>query len=123
MTYLKYSVCNFNYMEFGDVSSPLSLLALSLKLFVVNFILKLESCILLFKVKSYFRLKSFSPVYLSSNVVYYFKCMSNSCSDNYVGYTSRLLFERCDEHLNLKSTKQSEIKDPVRLCNSCKNIN
>ena len=40
-----------------------------------------------FKVKSYFVLKCFSPPYLSSNVVYQFKCMSESCTDAYIGYT------------------------------------
>ena len=46
--------------------------------------------------------------------------MSDSCSDTYIGYTSRHLFERCDEeHLNLKSKKQSEIKDHIRKCSVC----
>ena len=74
-----------------------------------------------FKVKSYFVLKCFSPLYLSSNIVYRYNCMSDSCTDSYIGYTGRHLFERCDEeHLNLKSNKQSEIKDHIRNCLSCK---
>ena len=73
------------------------------------------------KVKSYFVLKCFSPVYLSSNVVYRFNCMSESCTDSYIGYTSRHLYERCDEeHLNFKTKKQSEVKDHVMHCLSCK---
>ncbi len=74
-----------------------------------------------FKVKSYFVLKCFSPLYLSSNIVYRYNCMSDSCTDSYIGYTGRHLFERCDEeHLNLKSSKQSEIKDHIRNCSACK---
>ena len=65
--------------------------------------------------------KCFSPSYLSSYVVYQFKCMDESCTDNYVGYTIRHLFERADEHLKLTDKKQSEIKDHIRKCASCKN--
>ena len=73
-----------------------------------------------FKVKSYFRLKCFSPLYLSSNVVYRLECMSDSCTDAYIGYTIRHLYERCDEHLNFKKKQQSEIKDHIRNCSCCK---
>ena len=72
-----------------------------------------------FKLKSYFRLKSLSPLYLSSNVIYHYKCMNDSCSDSYVGYTTRHLYERCNEHLDLQTKKQSEIKDHIRQCNAC----
>ena len=72
-----------------------------------------------FKLKSYFRLKSPSPMYLSSNVVYQYKCMNVSCSDSYVGFTTRHLFERCNEHLDLQTKQQSEVKDHIRLCNAC----
>ena len=75
-----------------------------------------------FKLKSYFRLKSLSPSYLLSNVVYHYKCMNDSCSDSYVGYTSRHLFERCNEHLDISSSKQSEIKDHIRQCNVCQGL-
>ena len=35
-------------------------------------------------------------------------------------YTSCHLYERCDEeHLNMKTSKQSEIKDHIKQCNAC----
>ena len=77
-----------------------------------------------FKIKSCFRLKCFSLLYLSANVVYRYQCMRDSCPDNYIGYTIRHLYERCDkEHLNLKSKSKSEIKDHIRLCNDCQQHN
>ena len=72
-----------------------------------------------FKVKSYFSLKCLSPSYLSSYVVYHFKCMDASCTDNYVGYTIRHLFARAEEHLKVDDKRQSEVKDHVRKCVSC----
>ena len=90
------------------------------KLISNKFHVKVRIVFSTFKVKSYFVLKCFSPSYLSSNIVYRFTCMSDSCSDAYIGYTSRHLFERCDEeHLNFKSGKQSEIKDHVMNCDDC----
>ena len=64
-----------------------------------------------FKVKSYFRLKCSTPLYLVSNVVYHFNCMNASCPDDYIGYTTRHFYKRCDdEHLNLQSSAKSEIR-------------
>ena len=108
----------FNVPYFGKVSrifaNDIS------KLISRKFPVKVRIVYSSFKVKSYFVLKCFSPFYLSSNIVYRFNCMSDSCSDTYIGYTSRHLFERCDEeHLNLKSKKQSEIKDHIRKCSVC----
>ena len=74
------------------------------------------------KLQSYFRLKSLSPFYLLSNVVYQYQCMNDSCSDSYVGYTARHLYERCNEHLNLSSGKQSEIKNHVKHCFTCQGL-
>ena len=77
-----------------------------------------------FKVKSYFRLKCSTPRYLLSNVVYHFNCMNASCSDDYIGYTTRHLYIRCGkEHLNLKSSGKSEIKDHLRKSAVCRNEN
>ena len=90
------------------------------KLITSRFPVKIRIVYSTFKVKSYFRLKCHSPLYLSSNVVYRFNCMDASCTDSYIGYTSRHLFERCGEHLNLKTSKQSEVKDHVKNCNACK---
>ena len=75
-----------------------------------------------FKLKSYFRLKSLSPYHLLSNVVYQYQCMNDSCSDSYVGYTARHLYERCNEHINIRSSQQSEIKDHVRNCIACQGL-
>ena len=37
-------------------------------------------------------------------------------------YTGRHLYVRCDEeHLNLNTNKQSEIKDHIRQCSTCSN--
>ena len=74
-----------------------------------------------FKVKSYFSLKCFSPFYLSSFVVYHFKCMDDSCTDSYVGYTIRHLYARAEEHLKVDGKQQSEVKEHVRKCSACKN--
>ena len=50
--------------------------------------------------------------------------MSDSCTDDYIGYTARHLYERCDEeHLNLKKKQQSEVKDHIRNCSCCKQAN
>jgi len=72
-----------------------------------------------FKVKSYFVLKCFSPLYLSANIVYRYNCLSDSCTDSYIGFTSRHLFVRCAEHLNTNLKQQSEIKDHVINCSAC----
>ena len=53
--------------------------------------------------------------------MYRFNCLSDSCTDSYIGYTSRHLFERCDEeHLNTNCKNQSEIKDHIVKCSVCK---
>ena len=76
-----------------------------------------------FKVKSYFNLKCYSPLYLSSNVVYNFQCMSDSCTDSYIGYTKRHLYERVEEHTAVHKQGQSEIKDHLKACRFCRQNN
>ena len=73
-----------------------------------------------FKVKSYFQLKSKTPVALCSNVVYHFTC---SCDTNktYIGMSSRHLSTRVQEHLNFNSNQKSSIKDHIMSCNICSN--
>ena len=61
----------------------------------------------------------FSPLYLSANIVYRYNCLSDSCTDSYIGFTSRHLFVRCAEHLNTNLKQQSEIKDHVINCSTC----
>jgi len=108
----------FNVPYFGKCSRTFS--SSISKLISSKFSVKVRIMYSTIKVKSYFRLKCHSPLYLSSNVVYNYNCMDASCSDSYIGYTSRHLFERCDEeHLNMKTSKQSEIKDHIKQCNAC----
>ena len=57
-----------------------------------------------FKVKTYFGLKSRTPKFLCSNVVYRFKCLCDT-NKSYIGVTARPLCIRIDEHLN--STRRS----------------
>jgi len=76
-----------------------------------------------FKVRSYFNLKCFSPSYLSSNVVYKYECMSESCTDSYIGFTTRHLFERVEEHTARERKGQSEVKDHLKTCLVCKQNN
>ena len=84
-----------------------------------NFPVKVRTVFSTFKVKSYFNLKCRSPSYLSSNVVYSFECMSDSCTDNYIGFTTRHLFERVAEHTACNKQGQSEIKDHIKSCSTC----
>ena len=92
------------------------------KIICNNFNVQVRVVYSTFKVKSYFRLKSSSPLYLSSNVVYHYKCMNVSCSDSYVGYTTRHLFERCKEHLDIQTNTKSAIKDHIRQCTACQSL-
>ena len=57
-----------------------------------------------FKVKTYFSLKSRTPIPLCSNVVYKSECLCDT-DNSYIGVTSRPFCIRVDEHLNL--TKRS----------------
>ena len=103
---------------FGKCSS---IFARSLSTMISNtYNVKVNVIYCTFKIKSYFSLKCFSPFYLSSYIVYQFDCKNESCTDSYVGYTVRHLFTRAEEHLKVKCNKQSEIKDHVRKCISCK---
>ena len=85
-----------------------------------NFPVKVRTVFSTFKVRSYFNLKCSSPSYLSSNVVYSFECMSDSCTDNYIGFTTRHLYERVEEHTACHKQGQSEIKDHLKSCLFCK---
>ena len=71
-----------------------------------------------FKVGSYFKLKSCTPLALCSNVVYQFKC---SCDTNqtYIGMSSRHLGTRVKEHLNFRNKQKSSIKDHIQSCSIC----
>ena len=88
-----------------------------------NFPVNVRTVYSTFKVKSYFNLKCFSPFYLSSNVVYYFECMSDSCTDNYIGLTTRHLYERVEEHVAFAKKGPSEVKTHINTCLPCKQHN
>ena len=65
------------------------------------------------KVKSYFSLKSHTPLSLCSNVVYEFQCLCDT-SNSYIGVTTRPFCIRVDEHLN--STKRSNTEANSAIC-------
>ena len=75
-----------------------------------------------FKVKTYFGLKSRSPKFLCSNVVYKFNCLcdANIC---YIGVTSRPLGIRVNEHLNSSqrstTSEDSAIRKHLDNCQKC----
>ena len=72
-----------------------------------------------FKINSYFKLKSCTPLALCSNVVYQFRC---SCDTNqtYIGMSSRHLSStRVKEHLNFSSNQKSSTKDHINSCDIC----
>ena len=74
-----------------------------------------------YKVKTYFGLKSRTPKFLCSNVIYEFKCLCDT-SISYIGVTSRPLITRVEEHLNssLKSTTaDSAIRKHLNTCQKC----
>ena len=63
-----------------------------------------------FRVGNYFELKCFTPMELSSNVVYKFSCLCDTAI-SYIGYTIRHLITRAHEHLNLNSNVKTAVKD------------
>lgn len=69
------------------------------------------------KVKDQFRLKDTVDKQLLTNVVYSFKCLSDS-GTQYIGYTNRTLKERIDEHLR----GGTRVSDHIAQCNSCNSI-
>ena len=72
-----------------------------------------------FKIRNYFSLKSKTPKYLLSNVVYKFTCQNDS-GVSYIGETKRHLITRMKEHLSLKNSYQnSEVKSHIKNCVHC----
>ena len=59
----------------------------------------------MFKVGNMFSIKSISPKYLKSGVVYHFTCAG--CNDSYVGETFRHFDTRVKEHLHKQSQPTS----------------
>ena len=75
-----------------------------------------------FKVGSYFSLKSATPYFYRSNVVYLFKCLRDVNNPaTYVGQTTRHLAVRIDEHFCKKKGKNSAVLKHVSTCVACQN--
>ena len=72
------------------------------------------------KVGSYFRLKSRSPPTLNTNVVYRFTCAVKA-HITYIGYTSRHLLTRVEEHTDLTKNTKSHVKSHILACDGCRN--
>ena len=72
------------------------------------------------KVANYFHLKSMTPLGLCSNVVYSYTCPSDT-GLTYLGMSSRHLFTRAKEHLDLNQSRKSAIKDLILDCVKCSN--
>ena len=71
------------------------------------------------KISSLFSLKSKVPFALKARVVYKFSCLSDS-DTSYIGKSKRHLVIRAREHINPKESNQSEIKNHIFDCNTCK---
>ena len=101
------------------IGSPSTKLAKSLSaIFNDTFGIKLNPVFTSFKVKNYFGLKSRTPKFLCSNVVYEFKCLCDT-SISYIGVTSRPLCTRIDEHLNSSSKSNTEISAISKHLHTC----
>jgi len=85
-----------------------------IKAFHVHLDIKLNCVFTSFKLNNYFSLKSRTPHFLKSKVVYKYTC---SCDMNqfYVGKTKRHLKTRVNEH----KFKNSPISNHLLICNEC----
>ena len=72
-----------------------------------------------FKIRNYFSLKSKTPKYLLSNVVYKFTCQDDP-EVSYIGETKRHFITRMKEHLDIKKSSKSEVKTHINSCNHCR---
>ena len=71
-----------------------------------------------FKVGSYFKLKSRTPLHIVSNVVYRFDCVRDAHT-SYIGMTKRHLVTRCNEHIDFKCAQKSEVCTHILNCDAC----
>ena len=69
------------------------------------------------KLSSFFSLKDSTPLPLTSNVVYQYKCFRDE-SITYIGETTRPLQVRVDEHLAAK--KKTAVGKHISSCDTCK---
>ena len=89
-----------------------------------KFKVRVNVVFLTFKVGSYFSLKSTTPYFYRSNVVYLFKCLCDVNNPaSYVGQTTRHLAVRVEEHFSLQKVKDSAILKHVSKCVPCQNGN
>ena len=83
---------------------------------------KLSPVFTSFKVRNYFGLKSRTPKFLCSNVVYKFTCLCDT-NISYIGLTTRPLYIRVDEHLNVSrratNSDDSAIRKHLESCQKC----
>ena len=70
------------------------------------------------KVCSYFNIKSQTPSYLQSNVVFKYTC-SRDVNVTYIGYSARHLITTAKEHISDCKSNKSAIKNHILNCNSC----
>ena len=89
-----------------------------------KFAVKINIVFQTFKVGSYFSLKSATPYFYRSNVVYLFKCLRDVNSPaSYVGQTTRHLAVRIDEHFSPKKGKDSAVLKHISACHQCQHCN
>ena len=88
---------------------------LILRTFDVEIFVVYKSC----KLSSFFSLKDATPLPLTSNVVYQYKCFRDE-NITYIGETTRPLRVRVDEHLAAKNNK-STVGSHITCCDACKN--
>ena len=101
------------------IGSPSIKLAKSLSgIFNDTFDIKLSPVFTSFKVKTYFGLKSRTPKFLCTNVIYEFKCLCDP-SVSYIGVTSRPLCTRVDEHLNVSQKSNAEVSAISKHLHTC----
>ena len=109
-------------MKIPFIGSPSVKFAKSLSaIFKDTFGTKLNPVYTSYKVKTYFGLKSRTPKFLCSNVIYEFKCLCDT-SISYIGVTSRPLITRVEEHLSSSpksTTADSAIRKHLNTCQKC----
>ena len=74
-----------------------------------------------FKVKNYFSLKSKTPAYLISNVVYKYTCQCDT-GVSYIGETKCHIIKRADEHISsINKFPYTAVGDHIGKCVPCQN--
>ena len=87
---------------------------LILRTFDIEIFVVYKSC----KLSSFFSLKDATPLPLTSNIVYQYKCFRDE-NITYIGETTRPLKVRVDEHLAARNNK-SAVGSHITRCDTCK---